>query len=155
MNVKEVARLCHKANSVYCEIIGDRVPMPWALTDQDRIIDGVNFVLQTPGVTPKQVHDHWMETMHKAGWHYGLVKDYACKISPALIPFGQQPEAQRMKDRLFIGIVNACRGGCCEPFLMLENVLIRARINMLQNELYRTEKMAEARGLQLSRDRPC
>ena len=90
----------------------DRPGRPGAVPPWDEAPDyqvreavaGVREVLRNPGLTAEQSHELWMDRMRADGWTYGEVKDPARKTHPTLLPFGELPPEQQLKDRLFIAV---------------------------------------------------
>jgi RyR domain len=108
---EDIARVVHAANRELQIVQGDQWPSPpWddAPDYQCReAVDGVQVVLDTPGLTPGEHHQAWVGRMSAGGWRYGEVKDEAAKTHPCMVPFGELPAEQQLKDRLFIAIVRA------------------------------------------------
>jgi DNA-directed RNA polymerase subunit F len=163
VEIHDVARLCHEANREYCKLIGDPVAPRWDHSDQDRVIAGVEFVLAHPEATPKDVHDEWLRFMRSNGWSYGPTKDLLSKQHPAMTSFEQQPPAQRIKDRMFIALVNTMaplfgyagdRRQCVEIPLLKRAVVEQAEcIRRLREENVRLQKVIDGSGNQLSLER--
>lgn len=107
-----VASVCHDANRRYCRALGDYSNQPWdEAPDWQRrsACAGVEFRLNNPGATPKDVHDFWMTAKLTEGWTYGPVKDEAKRMHPYLVEYEQLPQERRIKDKLFYAIVDAFR----------------------------------------------
>lgn len=106
-----IARICWEANRAYCAHVGHPVDPPWeaaaAAQSVQGYIDGVAFAIANPGSTPEDQHQAWMNAKILDGWRRGDVKDAAAKTHPALVPYVDLPEVQRVKDRLFLAIVRA------------------------------------------------
>lgn len=109
---RQIARVCHEANKAYCESIGDTSQRSWDDAEQwqqDSAISGVSFKLANPRSTAEELHAAWVRDKQADGWVYGPVKDPAKKEHPCIVPYGDLPEEQRVKDSLFAAIVNALR----------------------------------------------
>jgi len=105
-----IARMCHEANRLYCQSIGDQSQLPWdeaAEWQRESAIKGVNFRLSNPDAPASSQHDAWMEEKLAAGWVYGEVKCAEKKTHPCLVSYDELPEEQRFKDELFVRIVDA------------------------------------------------
>lgn len=105
---KRIAHVCHEANRAYCESIGDFSLFPWEQTPQimrDSSVEGVRAVMTNPGITPSELHAKWMQSKLDAGWKHGEVKDWDAKTHPALVPYDDLPNEQKVKDHLFRSIV--------------------------------------------------
>ena len=106
MCVGLIARTCHEVNRAYCQSIGDMSQLPWAEAPQwqkDSAVDGVRAALD--GATPERLHESWCEKKASDGWVYGESKDADRKTHPCLVPYAELPQAQRVKDDLFAGVV--------------------------------------------------
>lgn len=113
MNIEHIAKVCHEANKAYCETIGDNTQLHWDdAPDWQRhsAINGVEFRIKNPEAGPDSQHVAWFNDKIKDGWKYGPVKDSEKKEHPCLVSYGELPEAQRAKDALFVGVVEALKG---------------------------------------------
>jgi hypothetical protein len=68
-------------------------------------INGVKKVLDNPNITPEELHNNWVKQRTKDGWVYGEVKDQEKKTHPDLVPYDKLPYEQKIKDKVFLGIV--------------------------------------------------
>ena len=112
MNIEQVARICHETNRAFCESIGDLSQSPWERAEQwqrDSAIQGVQFKLDNPLAPASAQHDAWCAAKIAAGWKHGDVKDAEAKTHPCLVSYDQLPLDQRIKDFLFVGVVEAFR----------------------------------------------
>lgn len=112
MTIEQLAELCHEANRTYCHLIGDESQAPWKTAPEWQKVsarNGVLFHLQNPGASPSASHENWLEEKVRDGWSYGPVKDPVAKQHPCFMPYDNLPVEQRMKDNLFIAIVNCFR----------------------------------------------
>ena len=111
VTAEDIARVVHAANRELQIVQGDPVPSPpWDEAPDYQVreaVAGVREVLRNPGLTAEQSHELWMDRMRADGWTYGEVKDPARKTHPTLLPFGELPPEQQLKDRLFIAVVRA------------------------------------------------
>ena len=110
MLIEQVARICHEANRIYCQQLGDSTQQAWELSPEwqrSSALDGVAFHLEHPGATPEQSHEAWLEGKLAAGWVYGPEKDADKKLHPCCVPYEDLPEEQKVKDYLFRGIIHA------------------------------------------------
>ena len=115
-NNTSIARICHTANREYCIIIGDNmVSGSWEEASSETkvsAIKGVEHIRQivARGEVPDPAgsHESWLKQKTEDGWKYGEVKDEAKKEHPCFVPYDQLPAAQKVKDKLFIGVVTAC-----------------------------------------------
>jgi hypothetical protein len=108
---EDIARVIHAANRELQIVQGDPRPSPpWDDAPDYQVRESTASVaeaLADPGRTPEQNHQGWHDRLTADGWTYGEVKDPVAKTHPDLLPFGQLPEHEQQKDRLFIAIVRA------------------------------------------------
>jgi len=112
MKPEEIAKVCHEANRAYCETLGDQSQPVWESAPEwqrTSAVKGVEFHLSHPGSSPSQSHEEWLKEKKATGWKYGPVKDPEKKEHPCFLPYDELPVSQRVKDDLFIGIVDALR----------------------------------------------
>jgi RyR domain-containing protein len=104
---EQLARLVHEVNRAWQGEHGDDAPsLPWACeSDHIRHTTLAGVRRARTGITPEQHHDAWCEAKRAAGWVWGPVKDPDAKTHPCLLPYGQLPEHQQAKDRVFLAIV--------------------------------------------------
>jgi DNA-binding transcriptional MerR regulator len=111
VTAEDIARVVHAANRELQIVQGDPVPSPpWDEAPEYQAreaIAGVREVLRNPDLTAAQSHELWVARMRADGWTYGKVKDPGSRTHPTLLPFGELPAEQQLKDRLFIAIVRA------------------------------------------------
>ena len=114
MNIEQIASIAHETNRAYCESIGDASQPRWEDAPEwqrSSALKGVQFHLsahakgETP--SPSASHDSWLEEKRAEGWAYGPVKDPAKKEHPCVVPYGELPMEQRLKDYLFGAVVAA------------------------------------------------
>lgn len=107
---EEIASIVREANRALQIVYRDpNIPVSvlWDELDQetrDSAIDGVEHVLS--GSTPEESHINWMKFKVDSGWVFGEVKDEVKKTHPLLIPYDELGEDDRIKDDLFVGIIN-------------------------------------------------
>jgi hypothetical protein len=113
MNFEELVEVCaqatHEANRALCTIQGDNSQLSWAQTpEENRAVsrEGVRAVLSNPLLTPKDLHQKWMDEKTKEGWVYGPKKDPTAKTHPSMVSYEKLPEPEKDKDRVFRGIVD-------------------------------------------------
>lgn len=101
--VEVIACACHQANRAYCLALGDDSQPLWDAAPEEikeLARSGVRAALQDPN--PANSHRRWMEFKLEHGWVYGSEKDMDAKTHPCLVPYEDLPEAQRLKDSIFI-----------------------------------------------------
>ena len=106
MSIEHVAKLCHDANCLYSETLGEELA-EWEKV-KDSAIDGVKAHL-TSELTPEQSHERWLAFKLADGWRYGPTKDFEAKTHPCFMPYCELPKAQRDKDLLFGSVVKMCK----------------------------------------------
>lgn len=112
--IDNIARLVHTALSEWSEINGQPPYPKWEAAPHwmhEKTIKSVKFVLDSPNLTAKDMHDHWSETRLSEGWRFGLTKDPIEKTHPMLIPYEDLPEFEKRKDALVISIARAMTEG--------------------------------------------
>lgn len=108
----QIAEVCHENNRAYCHALGDYSLLPWSMTPaniKQSAIDGVTFHLANPDASPEQSHKNWLAFKVADGWKYATVKDADKKEHPCMVPYGQLPLEQRVKDFLFSAAVDTLR----------------------------------------------
>lgn len=114
LNVEQIARICHEANRLYSESADLPPHLPWGhAPDWQRAsaIKGVEAIMADPWMGPADSHASWYVEKVNTGWVYGPVKDETAKTHPCMVPYAELPEAQRVKDTLFVNIVRALMPG--------------------------------------------
>ena len=112
MDIEQIAYICHEANRAYCKAIQAPYGHIWEEAPQSQrnsSINGVKAALATPGLSSEEIHDKWMKYKLDEGWTYGEKKDEKLKTHPCIRPYNELPEEERLKDALFLAIVNALR----------------------------------------------
>ena len=106
-----IAIACHNANKKHCESVGDNSQESWSATPENiraSAIDGVSKWWIGDILTPEQSHESWMAFKKADGWVYGETKDLLMKKHPCMVPYGDLPEEQRVKDDIFMSTVHTC-----------------------------------------------
>lgn len=112
MRIEQIAELCHEANRTYCHLNGDDFQPIWAdapVWQKTSAVTGVQFHLDNPHAGPAASHENWLKEKEADGWKYGPVKNPETKEHPCFMPYDGLPVEQRMKDSLFISVVNCFR----------------------------------------------
>jgi hypothetical protein len=115
MDVEGIARVCHEENRSFCQTIGDNSQKSWEEADpwqRDSAVNGVEFAIRNPGAPASHQHDAWLADKASDGWVYGPVKDPSKKQHPCMVPYGELPLEQQLKDHLFKAIVSVFAGSC-------------------------------------------
>jgi hypothetical protein len=102
------ARAAHEANRAYCLALGDTSQPSWEEAPDWQKSSAVNGVLGViEGNGPRESHASWLREKEATGWKYGPVKDPEKKEHPCFVPYDELPEAQKMKDGIFVAVVIA------------------------------------------------
>lgn len=113
MDSTQIAEIAYEINRAYCEAIGDSSQVSWSDTNEEVKVSAVNGVefcrAQKPTPTPEDNHINWMELKLASGWRYGEIKNETEKTHPCLVAHAALPLAQRVKDHLFIAVVEQFR----------------------------------------------
>lgn len=113
VSAEVIAQACHETNRVLQLASGDPAPSAhWDEAEEwqrESAIDGVRKALE--GTTPEEQHEAWVRFKADDGWTYGEVKDPQAKTHPCMVPYGQLPAGQKLKDAAFVAIVRALSGG--------------------------------------------
>lgn len=85
----------------------------WEELDEEskhRALVGIAKAAENPDMTPQECHKLWIESMAADGYRYGEEIDYVRKEHPAMVPYVQLPEPQKLKTQLFLAIVHTVIG---------------------------------------------
>lgn len=108
MYANEIARVCHEANRAMRCVLGESDDGGWDEVSEETRASAVDGVLAVQnGATPEESHKNWCKFKSEHGWTYGPVKSEDLKEHPCLVPYDKLPEEQRVKDHLFVAVVNA------------------------------------------------
>lgn len=105
---RKVARTAYEVNRVYCQAIGDPVPLPWdelPELSQQGYLRAVRQLAENPGMTPEEQHTKWVQTREAQGWRYGPSKKEDLKLHPNLVNYADLSATQQLKDTLFRTVV--------------------------------------------------
>lgn len=108
-DIVQIAKVAHNVNRAYCKSIGDDSQPVWEdapTWQQESAINGVRFHL-TADRSPEDSHNSWMKQKSDEGWVWGLNKDAEKKTHPCMVPYGDLPIEQRVKDYLFKAVVDS------------------------------------------------
>jgi hypothetical protein len=111
--IEVIARVCHGTNIELQKAHGDEAPsLPWeAESDETRQVAVAGVERALAGITPEELHAAWCRDLAADGWRRGGVKDRLAKTHPCLVPYGQLPPEQKVKDAVFLAVVKAMSGG--------------------------------------------
>lgn len=104
--VKIIARMCHEANRVMRISLDENPGPPWEDAPEEMKNSSYVGVLHAlEGATPESMHESWLAERKNQGWTYGFPLDREKKIHPNLIPYDDLSIGQKLKDDLFLTIV--------------------------------------------------
>lgn len=107
MEQEEIARVCHEVNRGLCEALGDNSQPRWEDAPEwqrSSALNGVKSAIEY-NFGPSRSHESWMDEKIADGWVRGDVKDPEAKTHPCLVSFFDLPPEQRLKDHLFVKVV--------------------------------------------------
>lgn len=110
MKIEDIACVCHEVNRAYCDKNGEAGQVPWEEAPEwqrESAIAGVQFHLDRPDSTPADSHIEWMRHKREDGWKYGPHKDPSKKEHPCMVDHESLPDAQQMKDHLFLAVIRS------------------------------------------------
>lgn len=111
MTFEEVARIVYEVNRGVRAGLNEpqsASDRPWLGYPEDlkeSVRAGVAALAINPHLTPRQMHQLWMNRKLAEGWQYGAVRDDATKVHPDLVPFEELPEGQQLKNHVFSATV--------------------------------------------------
>lgn len=112
MTITDIARVCHEVNRAYCQSIGDLTQVAWIMAplwQQNSAIQDVQYRLQNPKAGPADMHDAWCAAKVSEDWKHGPIKHLENKKHPCLVPYNELPAEQRVKDYLFMAVVESLK----------------------------------------------
>lgn len=113
LTFEQIARIAEASVDAYRRERGDGPRPSWDERPQsyrDAMVRGVRMLAQNPGATAEAMHDMWMSARFLEGWRYGPEYSEADKTHPILVVWDDVPEAQRLKDILFIEVSKTLLG---------------------------------------------
>jgi hypothetical protein len=108
--IERISRIAHEINKTYCESLGDTTQVSWDEApdwQKESAFLGVIHLLENPSATPENSHESWYNHKLEQGWTYGPIKDVDKKEHPCMLPYGDLPDSQKLKDKLFGTVVRA------------------------------------------------
>jgi hypothetical protein len=106
--INACARAAHEVNRAYAIATGDISHVAWDLSpdwQRESVKAGVRGVLEGNG--PEESHAAWLDFKRDLGWKHGPVKDPDKREHPCFLPYAELPEAQKVKDVLFVMAVRS------------------------------------------------
>lgn len=105
-----IARQAYQAVQQLAVDMGQPQIIPWesaSAATQESTKAGVLFYIQNPTATAEQVHESWMARKASEGWSCGDAKDETNKTHPCMRPYGELDIQHKLKDHIFMYVVNA------------------------------------------------
>lgn len=119
-----VSRVTYEALRAWDVANGDQTAKVWDKLDresQDTVVANVNWYITNPLAGPGAQHRSWVdkrsvqpdpekdseEVAAQKGWKWGRVFSVERKEDPRMVPFHLLPNAEQVKDRIFVAIVRA------------------------------------------------
>jgi hypothetical protein len=109
LTYSQIAQIAYEANRILCEITGETRPV-WDESEKwerDTTLAGVVAVDEGKVRTAGDSHISWAAHKIEEGWRYGAERDAEKKTHPCLVAFHELPYHQRLKDHLFLAVVQA------------------------------------------------
>jgi hypothetical protein len=109
LTYSQIAQIAYEANRVLCEISGETRPT-WEQSEKwerDTIHAGVVAIDEGKVRSAGDSHISWAARKIDEGWRYGPERDPVKKTHPCLVPFIELPYHQRLKDHLFLAVVQS------------------------------------------------
>ena len=110
MKKEKIAEVAYMINRAYCYALGGTSVPEWkdaAEWQKESALNGVQFHIENPNVTPSVLHENWLKDKAKDGWKYGKEKDVNKKTHPCFLPYEDLPAEQKAEDYLFKQIVKS------------------------------------------------
>ena len=104
--IEAIALACHQQNRVWCIAHGDESQVNWSEApdwQKESAIMEVEAALVDP--RPEVSHERWLKHKTDDGWVYGPTKDVESKTHPCMVPYGDLPAEQKLKDSFFVSMV--------------------------------------------------
>lgn len=107
-----IARICHEANRAWCRHWGSDVQPAWEDSPEwqrTSSIAGVTHIVRRweegVEVEAEDLHVEWMKHKLREGWAWAPQKNAERKEHNCLVPYSELNAKERLKDKLFLGIV--------------------------------------------------
>lgn len=107
--VQLIAKIAHEVNRSVKMFYGEEETPNWTDADKgmrNRAMIGVEKVIANRSITAAEIHAEWVKTMLQDGWTFGPVLDTISKRHPNLIRYEDLPDTQKLKDHLYLAVIN-------------------------------------------------
>lgn len=105
--LESCAQAAHEVNRAYCAAIGDGLQPSWQDAPNwqraSAVAGAAAAVLH--GMTPPDSHEGWLRAKLLDGWTWGRARDPERKTHPCMLPYRMLPVRQRVKDTIFLAVV--------------------------------------------------
>jgi len=90
------------------------VPKPWGEREEEFKLQLIKLIDDLAAgrkkfLDPKAAHESWVRRYKEMGWQYGKVYDPEKKAHPDLVPYEELDPRERVKDDVFLALVNIAR----------------------------------------------
>ncbi|MGH7791481.1 MAG: RyR domain-containing protein, partial [Thermodesulfobacteriota bacterium] len=110
----DIARVCHEANRTLQAALNEPLSArssSWENSSEDIKLSVEHGVLRAlKGATPEELHEECFVYKTRHGWVHGEFKSDKYKTHPNLVSYDRLPESQKLKDKLFLAIVETLKG---------------------------------------------
>jgi hypothetical protein len=111
MNHESLARVCYDAVRAYGLTIGEPY-VRWEHArawDRESFAGAVAYLLEVPKADVADLHGNWLASREQRGWQHGQTRDEMKRLHPAMVPWAEVPERERLKFELVYRIVDVFR----------------------------------------------
>ena len=111
LNSTQIAEMLNSVTSQIPRPDGSK-PLAWDdLTDNQRFhaAKAVEEIYSSPKRSAEELHTLWMAPLVESGWEYGETYDHDNKKHPCMVPFGDLPESEICKDKIWEHLTEAFR----------------------------------------------
>ena len=108
--VQLIAQMCHEANRVYCQTLGEGTQASWDTApswQKESAVVGVAARMAQPDAPASDSHIGWLKQKEADGWVYGETKSADKKTHPCMVPYVNLPPEQQKKDAIFCAVCSA------------------------------------------------
>lgn len=96
MTKEQIAHVVHEITRVYNNTL-----QPWLQASdlqKDAARKIVQYHIDNPGATPKDVHNAWLTEKANTGWGFGPLEDELRKQTPRFVEYAQLPKEEQTKN---------------------------------------------------------
>ncbi len=89
------------------------IPELWCQREEDFRSQFLGVIERQCGpnrcMSPKALHDDWVEAYKKNGWVFGPVRDRVKRTHPDMVPYWELGQLERDKDAVFVALCEIAR----------------------------------------------